>query len=137
MLKMFLSSHGYLASGMQSSLEILCGANSRLTVFDAYINQETVQEHLDVFYETVSENDEVILLSDLYGGSVNQVMYTYLGKPNTRLIAGVNLALVLELSVRESITDEELSSLVEQSREMLRIVELDTSEETQEQDDFF
>ena len=109
MLRLFLSSHGHLASGMKSSVEILSGANDRLTVFDAYVNEENVKDVLDHYFETVVKpEDEVILLSDLYGGSVNQVMYLYLNRPHTTLIAGVNLALVLELSVRESVTKEEL-----------------------------
>lgn len=138
MLKIFISSHGHFASGIKSSVEILMGPNPRVTVFDAYVNQDSVQEHLDAFYETVGEDDKVLLLSDLYGGSVNQVMYTYLTRPNTRLVAGVNLALVLELAVREEVSDAELEELVEQSRTMLRIVELEKSAETKEEDeDFF
>ena len=138
MLKLFISSHGHFASGIKSSVEILMGPNPRITVFDAYINQDSVQEHLDAFYENVDPDDQVLLLSDLYGGSVNQVMYTYLTKPNTRLVAGVNLALVLELAVKEEISDDELNELVEQSRTMLRVVQLDQSTTDQtEQDDFF
>lgn len=138
MLRLFLSSHGHLASGMKSSVEILSGANDRLTVFDAYVNEENVKDVLDHYFETVVKpEDEVILLSDLYGGSVNQVMYLYLNRPHTTLIAGVNLALVLELSVRESVTKEELQKLVEQSRTMLRIVEPEADTASDEQEDFF
>ncbi len=137
MLKFFISSHGHFASGIKSSVEILMGPNPRITVFDAYVTQESVQENLDRFYENVEPEDQVLLLSDLYGGSVNQVMYTYLDRPNTRLIAGVNLALVLELAVKEEISDEELAELVEQSRMMLRVVELDKSEAKEEDEDFF
>ena len=137
MLRIFISSHGHFASGMKSSVEILMGPNPRITVFDAYVDQYSVQEHLDEFYSTVEPDDQVLLLSDLYGGSVNQVMYTYLTKPNTTLIAGVNLALVLELSVKEEIDPEDLEALVEQSRSMLRIVPLDTSDQEEEHDDFF
>ena len=78
MLRLFLSSHGHLASGMKSSVEILSGANDRLTVFDAYVNEENVKDVLDHYFATVVKpEDQVILLSDLYGGSVNQVMYLY------------------------------------------------------------
>ncbi|MBQ3374813.1 MAG: PTS sugar transporter subunit IIA [Erysipelotrichaceae bacterium] len=137
MIKIFISSHGHFASGLKSSLEILMGPNDRVTVFDAYVTQESVQEHLDAFYETVGPEDTVLLLSDLYGGSVNSVMYTYLTKPNTKLVAGVNLALVLDLAVREEISDEELADLVEMSRTMLRVVELEQTEEEESNDDFF
>ena len=49
MLKIFLSSHGHTASGLKSSLEILTGNSERITVFDAYVDNSTVQEHLDAF----------------------------------------------------------------------------------------
>ena len=52
MLKIFLSSHGRFASGIRSSCEILLGAQQNLTVFDAYVDNDTVQEHLDDFYKT-------------------------------------------------------------------------------------
>ena len=65
MLKIFLSSHGSMASGMQSSLKILMGECENLTVFDAYLDESCVQDHLDAFYETVGPEDEVLLCSDL------------------------------------------------------------------------
>ena len=133
MLRLFLSSHGHLASGMKTSLDILLGRSDSIEVFDAYIDECSVQEKLDAFYETVGEEDEVLLLSDLYGGSVNQVMATYLDRPHTRLVAGVNLACVLQLSIQESVSDEMLASIVENSRQMMQIVSLDEDVETEEE----
>ena len=124
-----------MASGMKSSIEIFCGQNNNLTVFDAYVDEKNVSEQLDAFYRTVGEDDQVILLSDLYGGSVNQQMYMYLAKPNTMLVAGVNLALVLELTALDSITEEGLERLVEQSREALKVVKPEESKT--EEEDFF
>ncbi|MEG0410105.1 MAG: PTS fructose IIA subunit, partial [Erysipelotrichaceae bacterium] len=71
MLKIFISSHGHLASGMKSSLDILIGNSDRIHIFDAYVDEKSVQEVLDEFYKTVKEDDQIILLSDLLGGSVN------------------------------------------------------------------
>ncbi len=112
MLKIFISSHGKFAEGIKSSLQILLGGCENITVFSAYIDESSVQEKLDEFYADVHEGDQVVLLSDLYGGSVNSVMYTYLNRENTYLIAGINLALVLELATREAVTKEELEELV-------------------------
>ena len=136
MLKLFLASHGHMASGMKNSVEILCRSCDNLTVFDAYVDQDSVADHLDVFYKTVTPEDKVVLMSDLYGGSVNQQMYLYLDRGNTTLVAGVNLAFVLELAVREEISLEEIVQLVEQSRTMLRIVEKENSD-TNNEEDFF
>lgn len=137
MLRLFLSSHGKLASGLKSSIEILTGAGDKLTVFDAYMDQDTLSQHLDAFYKTVAADDQVILLSDLYGGSVNQEMYLYLNHPHTRLIAGVNLALVLELYMREEITDDELDHIIDQSRRMLRRVCWQQDAKETAEEDFF
>lgn len=134
-MKIFLSSHGHFASGLKSSLDILLGNSDNVTVYDAYIDETTVNDALDRFYASVGD-EQVILLSDLYGGSVNQVMSLYTDKPNTTLIAGVNLALVLELAIKQSATKEELEELVQQSQSMMRIVDLSSNEQT-ESDDFF
>lgn len=137
MVRLFLASHGHLASGMKSSLNILLGNSNRINVFDAYIDESSVQDKLNAFFESVSSDDQVILLSDLYGGSVNQAMYTYLERPNTKLIAGVNLALVLELAIKENdLSDDELEQLVNSSREMLQLVKFDSSENSEEEDFF-
>ena len=137
MLKIFLSSHGLMASGIMSSLDILIGNTDKITVFDAYVDEKNVQDVLDNFYKTVSEDDEVLLLSDLYGGSVNQVMFTYLNRPNTRLVSGVNLALVLELAIKETISDSELEELVETSRMMMKIVKMEALADDNDSDEFF
>ena len=137
MLKIFLSSHGHMASGIKSSLDILIGNTDKITVFDAYVDEKNVQDVLDNFYKTVSEDDEVLLLSDLYGGSVNQVMFTYLNRPNIRLVSGVNLALVLELAIKETISDSELEELVETSRMMMKIVKIEALADDNDSDEFF
>lgn len=137
MLKIFLSSHGHMASGIKSSLGILIGNTDKITTFDAYVDERNVKDVLDNFYETVSEDDEVLLLSDLYGGSVNQVMFTYLNRPNTRLVSGVNLALVLELAIKETISDSELEELVETSRMMMKIVKIEALADDNDSDEFF
>jgi len=136
LIKLFISSHGKLASGIKNSLNILIGNTDKITTFDAYIDEKSVQEALDEFFKTVKEDDQVILLSDLYGGSVNSAMLLYLDKPNTMLVSGINLPLVLELSMKEDrISKEELIELIEGSRNMLRLVENETSDT--EEDEFF
>lgn len=140
MLKVFLSSHGTMASGIRKSLSILMGECENLTVFDAYIDETSVQQHLDDFYKTVGAEDEVLLCSDLYGGSVNQVMCTYLDRPNTRLVAGVNLIFMMDVLGETSISDTRLDEIIDESREFLRRVDLtklDTQPSADAEGDFF
>ena len=139
MLKIFLASHGRFASGIESSCGILLGGSDNMTVFDAYIDQSTVQEHLDAFFATVEPGDEVLMCSDLYGGSVNQVMFTYLDRPNTRLVAGVNMTFMMNLLGEEApLSDERLDEIIEESREYLRRVEPEgVTAESADGDEFF
>ena len=125
MTRFFLASHGHLASGLASSIQILTGDSSRLRVFDAYVDERSLEEELEAFYENMEEGDQMILLSDMYGGSVNSIMYPFLTRPNTTLIAGVNLALVIGLLLGgEPLEPDTIKMVVEQSREAIRIVEL-------------
>lgn len=135
MLKIFLSSHGHFATGIKSSLEILLGNSGNIFFYDSYVDESSLKDVLDDFMGKLDEEDQVLLLSDLYGGSVNQMMYTYLDRPNTYLVAGVNLSFVLEVALKPSVDAEQLNELVEQSRKMLRVVGIDQNEDIEA--DFF
>ena len=91
-----------------------------MTVFDAYLYESCVQDHLDAFYETVGPEDEVLLCSDLYGGSVNQAMFTYLDHPNTRLVSGVNMSFMMNVLSADTLSDERLDEIIVWNRKFLR-----------------
>ena len=120
-----MASHGRLASGLQDSLAILLGNAPNLTVFDAFIDERNLPDVLTDYLNSLDDNDCLILCSDLYGGSINQQMALFLNRPNTYLVAGVNLAFLLKLAMQTEITKEELIVTIEKSRQALCLVELD------------
>lgn len=65
MVKFFLSTHGHMASGLKSSIDILLGDSSCMTVFDAYVDEKSLEDELNAFYGTVEPEDQVILLSEI------------------------------------------------------------------------
>lgn len=136
MAKFFLATHGHMASGIKSSLDILLGNTDTLTVFDAYLDTDTVESHTDTFFEKTPADELKVLMSDIYGGSVNQVLAKYSDRDNTCLITGVNLPLVLELLLNgDSLDKNRIRSAVREAKNMLQIVELDQVEVVEE--DFF
>ena len=137
MLKVFFASHGPLAEGMAESLHIISGKCSNLTVFSAYMDETDLKTRIDAFYESVSEEDEVLLCSDIYGGSVNQIMYLYLNKPNTRLVTGVNLGFFLSVMNETSLKKGILERIIEENRKYLCEVKEDRTECSADTDDFF
>ena len=131
-----MASHGSFASGIKNSLDILLGKSDNVSVIDAYLTQDNFEEQLEIYLSTIPENEPVIMLSDLYGGSVNQKMVLHLTRPNTFLIAGINLPMVLSLALNtEAVTRDSLLKTVEESREALKLVEIQTKRV--ENEDFF
>lgn len=131
-MRLLLGSHGHLASGMATAIEILAGPQPHLTILDAYVDQRNIDEELKAYFASVPSEETVVMLSDLYGGSVNQKMYLYLERPHTYLIAGVNLALVLELCMQSEVSLSTLHQLTEQSRQLQRVVLYDEAPELED-----
>ena len=52
MTKFFLSSHGHLASGLASSLDILLGGHDKVTVFDAYVDEKSLNDAFQSMFYT-------------------------------------------------------------------------------------
>ena len=137
MPKILIASHGTFASGIQSSLNVLLGKSENIKTIDAYLDEDNFEEKLEEYFRSVSETEQVIMLSDLYGGSVNQKMTLRLTRPNTFLVTGMNLALALELALKtEDVNLETLEVIVNDSREALKRVEIESISQNEE-DDFF
>ena len=136
-MRILLGSHGHFASGIKTALQILIGKDAeKVVVIDAYVDDVNIDEELRRFFDETAEDETVLMLSDLYGGSVNQKMYLYLQRPHTYRVAGINLALVIELCLKDSISAEQLKEMVEIARQMQMVVELDTSDVEDTEEDF-
>ncbi len=134
-LKLVIASHGKLASGFRSSLEILIGEVKNIFFFDAYCDEKDCYTELKRFMDLQHQGEQIILLSDVYGGSVNQVMYQFLERENVILISGINLPLVLELALKtDDLEVDVLEQIIQDSRNSLKRVELLVDEV--EPDDF-
>ena len=63
---MLLASHGHLASGLKSSLQILTGDASAVTAIDAYVDETDFVPTIEEFLAASEEGDETIVFTDLY-----------------------------------------------------------------------
>ncbi len=138
MFRIFLASHAHLASGMKSSIALFAHADGKLTTYDAYVDDAEggLRAALDEFLDSLEEDEDALLLSDLFGGSVNNTMAEYTLRPHTRLVAGVNLALLLELMALDAL-DDDLSNVIDRARESMREVVVDSAPAPFNDEDFF
>lgn len=116
MKKLLVATHGAYASGAVSAASIIAGEKPFVTCINAYSEVKNLNEALASYFKDVKEEDQVIVLTDLFGGSVNQAIMPYTQKANIFLITGFNLAILLELMMMDqetTIEEDQLRSLVE------------------------
>ncbi|MBS1660384.1 MAG: hypothetical protein JST68_04965 [Bacteroidetes bacterium] len=137
--KFLIVSHGGLARGMKSSVELIAGEVGGLVVLGAYEEEnKSIEEELErLFGEGGDERFvggasgdegsvgrgmvEWVVFTDLLGGSVtNQVLRAGKDRP-VHVVAGVNLPLVVEVVLSDPGTpiEEILEEAVSRAREQL------------------
>ncbi|HER9798962.1 TPA: PTS sugar transporter subunit IIA [Streptococcus pyogenes] len=137
--KFLIGSHGRLASGLQSSIDILAGMGQALETIDAYVDDSDYTSQIDDFIAGVAADEQGLIFTDLLGGSVNQKMVTAVmnsGKDNIFLITNSNLATLLSLvflKLGEALTKDEIVTVINESQVQL----VDLVPETNSEDDFF
>lgn len=95
-----LASHGRFASGILHSLELICGNKQSVIAIDCYVHEAfDLTVTVDTLMETYKEH-EMIVITDIFGGSVNNEFLRYIKQPNFYLIAGLNLPLLIELTTQ-------------------------------------
>ena len=89
MKKILIATHGTFASGAESTVKFLMGDVGNITCINAYVDQdENLAETLEQYFARVQPEDQVIVLTDIKGGSVNQKIVPYAVRENVFLIAG-------------------------------------------------
>ncbi|GFE43427.1 UNVERIFIED_CONTAM: PTS mannose transporter subunit IIA [Streptococcus canis] len=137
--KFLIGSHGKLASGLQSSIDILAGMGQALEIIDAYVDDSDYTSQIDDFVAGVAADEQGLIFTDLLGGSVNQKMVTAVmasGKDNIFLITNSNLATLLSLvflNPDEALTKDRIVTVINESQVQL----VDLSPATDSEDDFF
>lgn len=93
-------------------------------------------ETLEQYFARVQSEDQVIVLTDIKGGSVNQKIVPYAVRENVFLIAGFNLPLLVALAIApQGITREDVRQYIEDSKKQMELVELEADDSRDE--DFF
>ena len=95
-MKILIIGHGRFAEGIKSAANIIVGDLSEVTFMNTYVDDIDFHVELDNYF---SENKNVLVLTDLLGGSVNQAIIQYITKVNIDVITGINIPLILEILI--------------------------------------
>lgn len=124
MKKILIATHGNLAEGFLSCIELLTGSSQEIQTINAYVDGGDFNNELAKFINNIDGKDQVIVFTDLFSGSVNQrIMNIFLEKEiYAIIISGFNLPILLEICLStENLTKECLYELIQKSREELKI----------------
>lgn len=134
---LLFASHGKLAEGILDSVVMITGKHDNIFVINAYKNeQEDLNKQLASVLHQIKNEDELIIVTDIFGGSVNNECLKLLTDTKIHLVAGLNLPLVIELVTRihSNIETEQLihSALHNAKKTMLycnKVIEKQTVDE--------
>lgn len=121
MRHIIIATHYNLAQGLKSTVEFLTSLDN-IKVICAYVDENfKIEKHIEeIFSEIDRKEDEVLIFTDILGGSVNQKFLPYIGE-KTHLITGINLPIVMSLSLKggQLITSKDIEEAIEESKQQI------------------
>lgn len=107
--KILIATHGKFADGIKDSLQMIAGIHDNIEVLCAYSQQNV--DYRDLIERKVREHDystlNLLVITDLVGGSVNNEFMKYINDYPFYLVGGLNLGLLLELVMHKDDLNEE------------------------------
>lgn len=109
MRRFIFASHHKLAYGLKDTVDFLTGATKIIYDINAYLDDETkdIDTVVAELFASFDDEDEVVVLVDMMGGSVHQKFYPYMSE-KVHVICGMNLPMALSLVLAPE--DERLTS---------------------------
>jgi fructoselysine and glucoselysine-specific PTS system IIA component len=120
--KYLIATHGTFSAGIKSSLEMIIGNTEHLFIIQAYIDQHiAIEDEIKQVLEQISEHDELIIFSDILGGSVTNQLLQQALKPNIHIVSGFNLPLLIDviLSDAETPVEQVISDAIINAKEQM------------------
>lgn len=122
-LGVIIMSHGNLSKELLRSAEMISGPTNENQVIAITMSADEGLEGLDKRTERAikqleNENEKIIILTDLVGGTPNNVALKYaIEKDNINVISGVNLIILLSLLTSFGMGDLDLEQILSDGKD--------------------
>ena len=141
MRHVLVATHGRMAEGIKTSMEMISGPRENFTFINFYTDDKVDYEALIREYmEKPAEEDEILICTDMFFGSVSQMFVPYLKRKNVYMLTGINLPALLEVAFfEEALSKEVIEAFAKTGHQQLYRVDVDKLAEAKEEDpeDFF
>ena len=123
MRRFIFASHHKLAYGLKDTVNFLTSSMKEIYDINAYLDDEkkTIEEVISELFSSFDSDDEVVVLTDMMGGSVYQKFYPYMSD-KVHVLCGMNLpmALALVLSPEDvPLTSQLITDIIEDCKSQI------------------
>lgn len=115
-----LITHGKFASGIKTSVEMIVGKQDNLLCIDCYLDKDfDIKKEVDKVL--MNTDKEIIFLTDIFGGSVNNYISTLTNRENIYLLTGFNLSLILNLLENQDLETHKMIDIsIEEAKKQIK-----------------
>lgn len=120
-----IASHHRMAEGLKQTLEFVSGGGQETVALSAYVDNCPAEKSIAELMDRFEQEDEVIVLTDLTAGSVNQHFFQYRNRLHTHIISGMNLPLAFQIAMEpqgEYIREERIREIIEEAKNEMKYV---------------
>ena len=117
------ASHGTFANGLLNSVELILGKQPDIHTLCAYVDDDVdLTQQVESLLANFPADDELIVITDIFAGSVNNEFVRFLSRPHFHLLSGLNLPLIIDLliSTQERDTDKLISEALASAKESIQ-----------------
>lgn len=131
-----VASHGPLSTAILESASLIAGKETFRNFRAIYVTMqdspENIRQTVDNCMVDFPEEAEIIALTDVFGGSVTNILTEYIQSRNLHIVTGMNLGMVIDagFSGVETSTEELIEALIHTGQRGIRCVnsEIDNNE---------
>jgi fructoselysine and glucoselysine-specific PTS system IIA component len=120
--KYLIATHGTFAGGIKSSLDIITGAMDNVWLIQGYVDENvSVEAEIKEIAKQLRDEDELLVFTDIMGGSITNQVLQHLLKPNVHVVSGFSLPLVIDIMLADAATPVEqvIEQAIENAKEQM------------------
>ncbi|WP_054951125.1 PTS sugar transporter subunit IIA [Numidum massiliense] len=118
------ATHGRFATGILDSVELITGKHDNILTINAYTDEnDDLDAQIAQVLSRLATADELVVVTDLFSGSVNNAFMNRLDDERIHLVAGLNLPLAIELvtmSAQEPDTVKLIETALNSSKQSIK-----------------
>lgn len=117
MIGILIVTHCQLGEALIDASEFIIGSkpeNTESVSIDLNVSAEKLRKIIADGMKRVSQEDGVLILTDMFGGTPSNLSYTFLEDGKVEVVSGVNLPMLIKaVNARGNMKVDELAALVE------------------------